>query len=142
MYKIFDKLEDYIRGFLSHYPIWYALVGGTGLVIFWRGIWHSMDYIVSIAHSASVMGSESIQTDLVWWDGPLSLIIGILILLSTGLFVSNFIGNEIILSGLRGEKKISEKSEHEIEDEAVLLHTIEKEVRSLQTKTKPRTKKK
>ena len=106
MYKFFDKLEDHIRGALSHFPIWYALVGGTGLVIFWRGIWHSMDYLVYVAHSVHTMQPDSLSSELIWWDGPLSLLIGIVILLSTGLFVSSFIGGEIIISGIKGEKKI------------------------------------
>ena len=41
--RFFDKLEDKIRGRLSHHPIFYALVGGIGVVLFWRGVWHTAD---------------------------------------------------------------------------------------------------
>ena len=42
--KFFDKIEDKIRGKLSHYPIFYAFIGGVGIVIFWRGVWHTADF--------------------------------------------------------------------------------------------------
>ncbi|MDD5627407.1 MAG: hypothetical protein PHW01_05375, partial [Patescibacteria group bacterium] len=46
------------------------------------------------------------------------------ILLSTGLFVSFFIGDRIFLSGMKKEKKIFEKTETEIEMEGDLLNKI------------------
>ena len=66
--KFFDKLEDKVRARLSHYPILYALVGGVGIVLFWRGVWHVADD----------MGLGS-------WT---SIIISLILLLMTGLFVS------------------------------------------------------
>lgn len=101
MYKIikfFDKLEDKIRGKLSHWPIIYAFIGGIGIVLFWRGVWLTADL-------------------LPFMTGPFSILISIIILLFTGLFVSFFIGHYIILSGLRQEKRIEEKEEAEIEIE-------------------------
>jgi hypothetical protein len=41
----FDKLEDYVRGILSKYPIPYAFVGGVSIVLFWRGVWHTADML-------------------------------------------------------------------------------------------------
>jgi len=95
--KFFDKLEDKVRGKLSHYPILYALIGGTGIVLFWRGVWHFADdlQIGAIA----------------------SIIISLIMLLMTGLFVSFFIGHYIIFSGLKQEKKIEEKEEAELKAE-------------------------
>jgi len=114
IYRFFDKLEDHVRGWLSHYPILYAIVGGTGIVLFWRGVWHTMDYLMALI-SVRSLGLTSIDQSLgAWWDGPLSLVLGIVVLLLIGLFVSSFIGNEIIMSGLRGEKKISERTEREV----------------------------
>ena len=69
--KFFDKLEDEVRGKLSRNPFLYALLGGIGVVLFWRGIWHIADDIN--------LGSG------------ISLIIGSVILLMTGVFVSEFI---------------------------------------------------
>ncbi len=96
--KFFDKLEDKIRGRLSHYPILYALIGGIGIVFFWRGIWLTADIFPFL-------------------NGPISIIISLVLLLITGLFVSFFIGHYIIFSGLKQEKKIEEKEEKEINEE-------------------------
>ena len=93
----FDKLEDKVRAKLSHYPIIYAIIGGTGVVLFWRGVWHTADDL----NVSSLI----------------SLIIGTAVLLMTGVFVSAFIGNRLIISGLIGEKKLTEKEEAEIATE-------------------------
>ncbi len=64
-----------------------------------------------------------------------------IILLLTGLFVSFFIGDRIILSGLTHEKKIEVKTESEVRAEGTLLidmykklEHIEKEITSLKEK--------
>ncbi len=110
MLKFFDKLEDKTRGHLSRAPILYALVGGIAIVFFWRGVWHTADEV-------EVWGG-------VWaflFDPIVSLIISIIALLITGLFVSFFIGDRIILSGLRHEKKIEEKTEAEVREEEAMI---------------------
>lgn len=71
---------------------------------------------------------------LPWWDGPLSIIVGSGLLLITGIFVSNFIGNEIILSGLRGEKKLAEKTADEIKTEIGAIGEIKQEVQKISEK--------
>jgi hypothetical protein len=43
-------------------------------------------------------------------------------------FVSNFIGNEIIISGLKGEKKIAEKTEKEVRTEEDRLAFVRDQV--------------
>jgi len=100
--KFFDKIEDRVRSFLSRHPIIYAFIGGIGIVLFWRGVWHTADLFPFL-------------------NGPVSIIISIIILLITGLFVSFFIGHSIILSGLKQEKKIEEKEISEIETEMDIL---------------------
>jgi len=97
LYTYFDYLEDYIRGFLSHYPVVYAFVGGVGVVLFWKGVWET-------AESYHVL------------FGPVSIVISVAILLLSGLFVSYFIGDTIIISGLRREKKLVEKTESEVRE--------------------------
>jgi hypothetical protein len=95
--KFFDKLEDKTRGGLSRWPIMYAFIGGIGVVLFWRGVWNTAD-------DFGVM--------------PIfSLLLGSIILLITGAFVSSFIGSKLIISGLYGEKKLTEKTEDEIKTE-------------------------
>ena len=114
IYNLADKLEDKVRGKLSHYPIIYAFIGGSGIIIFWRGIWHTMDYLMEFFF----LGFNGFGVpSLLWWDGPLSIAIGVVLLLTVGLFVTSFIGNEIIISGLKREKKIVEKTEEEVGEE-------------------------
>lgn len=69
--KYFDRLENKIKSKLSHYPILYAFIGGVGVVLFWRGIWHAADDI----NMSSII----------------SMIVGAFILLITGVFVSSLL---------------------------------------------------
>jgi hypothetical protein len=93
--RFFDKLEDRIRARLSRNPILYALIGGIGIVLFWKGTWETAEMYP-------------------WLYGPASILAGVLIMLITGLLVSFFIGDSIILSGFKKEKKLVEKTEQEI----------------------------
>ncbi|MFA5840984.1 MAG: hypothetical protein WC847_01805 [Candidatus Paceibacterota bacterium] len=112
--KFFDRLERKIRGKLSHYPILYAFIGGIGVVLFWRGVWHTADEMN--------MGST------------ISVIIGVVILIITGVFVSSFIGNQLIISGLVGEKKIAEKEEEELQTEEMQLKSLQSTLNRLEKK--------
>ncbi len=112
--KFFDKVEDKVRGKLSHYPILYGVFGGVGVVLFWRGVWHTADEVN--------LGSLA------------SLIAGSLILLVTGVFVSAFIGNRLIISGLVGEKKLEEKEEEEIETEETQLKNLQNTLNRVEKK--------
>ena len=112
--KYFDNLEIRIRGKLSHYPVLYALVGGVGIVLFWRGVWHTADD----------MNMSSI----------LSLLLGFIVLLVTGVFVAEFIGNKLIISGLVGEKKLSQKEEGEIETEESQLKNLQNTLNRVEKK--------
>lgn len=104
----FDKFENKIRGFLSHYPIVYGFVSGVGIVSFWRGVWETSD-IIGIPPQAS-------------------LLLGFIILLSIGVLVTEFLGNRLIISGLRGEKKLEEKTLKEIEDEEMSLLSLRNKI--------------
>lgn len=112
--KFFDKLEDKIRGFLSLRPILYSIIGGVAIVIFWRGVWETADR---------------------WNIDPISsTIISGLVLLGTGLFVSFFVGDTILISGLRQEKKLTEKTELEIEHELNYLKEIKEDIKDIKKK--------
>jgi hypothetical protein len=127
MLRFFDKLEDHVRGWFSHHPIFYGFFGGIGVVLFWRGVWHTADWISALLMD---LRTGNATVDLAAFpDGPLSLLIGSVMLLMTGLFVSNFIGNEIIISGLRGEKKLAEKTEAEVKTETGAIGEIRKELK-------------
>jgi hypothetical protein len=132
--NFFDKLEDHVRGWFSHRPILYGLAVGFGIVMFWRGVWHSADYIVDYYTRAVVNDLSAGASNMLWWDGPVSLFIGVFVLLISGSFVSSFIGNEIIISGLRGEKKLTEKTETEVRTEVSAIADIRAEVREIAKK--------
>ena len=119
-YNYFDKFEDGIRGYLSRRPILYTFIGGVAIVLFWRGIWHTADLFP-------------------WLTGPVSILISVVILLATGLFVSYFVGDMIIISGLNKEKKTTEKNEEEIhnelEKEEHVIDRLEQKIDTLTDKT-------
>lgn len=131
IYKFLDKLEDHIRSWFSHYPITYGFVVGVGIVWFWRGVWHTTDYLINYATTVSIDNASLDLTYGPWWDGPLSLLLGSVLLLLTGGFVSSFIGNEIIITGLRGEKKLTEKTESEVRNEVGAIADIKAEVQAI-----------
>ncbi|MEK7132625.1 MAG: hypothetical protein AAB830_01095 [Patescibacteria group bacterium] len=110
--KFFDRLEDRVRGNLSHYPITYAVISSVGVVLIWRGIWHTADLFP-------------------FMTGPVSMIIGLIMLLLTGLFVSFFIGDAILIAGLKREKKLAEKTEQEIETEKEELDGVRETVKKM-----------
>ncbi len=112
--RFFDKLEDKIRSKLSHYPILYAFIGGVGVILFWRGVWHTADDINL--------------------ESGLSLLLGFVILLLTGVFVSEFIGKKLIISGLIGEKKIEAKEEEELETEETQIKNLQNTLARLEKK--------
>ncbi|MES2315532.1 MAG: hypothetical protein V4486_02225 [Patescibacteria group bacterium] len=131
-----SKLEQHITAFLSHRPKLYAFVVGVGVVLFWRGIWHTADQI----HSCFFIGYAGCSTTDAftspWWDGPASFVIGVFILYFTGAFISSFIGNELILSGLRGEKRLSQKTEGEVENEVSAISEIQEALEGIEGKIK------
>ncbi len=122
-----EKIEEKIKIYLSHRPRLYALIVGVGVVLFWRGVWHSTDlihtYLNIFQNNLTIDSSMS-----PWWDGLLSFVVGALILHFTGAFTSSFIGNELILSGLRGEKRLTEKTETEIKGEEQFIFDIKEEL--------------
>ena len=64
--------------------------------------------------------------------GWVSLVLGILLTMLTGLFVSFFIGENILISGLNKEKRIDEKTEEEIHKERTVLVEMEKEIKKIE----------
>ena len=89
-------------------------------MLFWKGVWE-------IAEHHPVL------------DGAGSMILGTIIMMLTGLFVSFFIGDSIILSGLKHEKKLAEKTEAEVQAEKTnvafvlaRLDQIEKKIDAIQ----------
>jgi len=126
----FDKLEDRIRGRLSLNPIIYALIGGTAMVLFWRGIWHTADILMLQGGIWGVIFYE-----------PITIVWTTIIMLLVGVFASFFVGESIVLSGLKHDKKVFEKTATEVAEEegeiaGAISHIriIEKELTELSTK--------
>ncbi|MCF7834170.1 MAG: hypothetical protein K9L98_02320 [Candidatus Pacebacteria bacterium] len=115
MYKkiihYFDKLEDRIRAKLSRKPLLYAFVGSIGVVLIWRGVW--------------------MLADEIYMPSWISLALGIGITMATGLFVSFFIGDKIIISGIKEEKRIDQKTAEEIMKEEEVLEEAEKDLKEI-----------
>ncbi len=139
LYAIGDRFEDKARAYLSHIPIIYAALGGAGIILFWRGIWHTVDYLVGYVFTIQTKTVHTSISELPWWDGPLSIALGSALLLSIGLFVTSFIGDAIIISGLKSDKKLTEKTEKEILAELqetdkihAEIHAIHKRIRSFE----------
>ena len=106
-----DRLEIKIRHQLSHWPIVYAFIGSIGVILIWRGVWMIAD-------------------DL-GMSGLVSMLLGVVISISTGLFVSFFVGDKIIISGIKQEKRIDEKTEDEIKKEEITLTEIKKDLNEI-----------
>jgi hypothetical protein len=113
IFYFFDKLEDYLRGSLSRHPFVYTFIGGIGVVLFWRGVWHTADVLETTGGWNSIIFSSF---------G--SIITGLIILLATGLFVSMFIGDSIIMSGIKKDKKVIDKTSGEVEIEKTDIEKV------------------
>lgn len=125
--NIWTKSTRRIRSALSHRPLLYALIVGVGIVLFWRGVWHTVDDLHRhISRQYLLASLDAAATP--WWDGPISFLVGSFLLSVAGAFTSSFIGNELILSGLRGEKKLSEKTESEVKTEGSAIADIKNEL--------------
>jgi len=113
----FDRLEDRVRERLSRWPILYTIIGGVAIVLFWRGVWMTADLFSFLT-------------------GPVSILISVAVLLATGLFVSFFVGDVIILSGIKREKKLIDKTEEEVRKEASMLEKIHRDIDALRAEVK------
>lgn len=120
IFTFFDKFEDHVRGHLSRYPILYTIVGGVAIVLFWRGVWHTADILQA---RGGILG-------FIFYE-PVNLVLVFCMLLATGLFVSYFIGDSILISGLRKEKKLHEKTEKDIREEEATLNDLKQVVREI-----------
>jgi len=120
IYNFFDKLEDVVRGHLSRYPIIYTIIGGIAVVLFWRGVWHTADILQA-------------RGGLLGWIfyEPTNLVIATIILLMIGLFVSYFVGDTILISGIKKQKKVTDKTEKEVEEEEEELERIQTTIKEM-----------
>src|SRR3989344_1852097 len=116
----FDKFQDKVRGHLSHYPIIYTIIGGIAIVLFWRGVWHTADILQA---KGGILG-------FIFYE-PINMLIVTAILLATGLFVSYFIGDTILISGLKHQKKATERTEKEVGVEERQIEELSETVKEM-----------
>jgi hypothetical protein len=109
--NFFNRIGAKFRHQLSHFPLVYAFLGSIGVVLIWRGVWH-------IADDMKMSGLSSL-----FW--------GVFISIATGLFVSFFVGDKIIITGIKEEKRIDEKTEDEIRKEEISLVEIKKDLKEI-----------
>lgn len=111
IHHYFDKIEDKVRGRLSKSPLIYSFIGAVATVSIWRGVWE-------------VSNTLNIPS----W---VSLVGGITLAMITGLFVSFFIGDNIVISGLQQEKRTDEKTKEEITKEEHEMEEVKKDIREI-----------
>ncbi len=137
IYPFFDTLEDRVRSWLSRRPKLYSFIAGAAIVLLWRAIWHMADILEAEGGFIGFLFTPQV-----------TLITSTIILLASGLFVSFFVGDAIIMSGLRKEKKFVDKAQDEMEREQKdmrrmeeVLEKIETEIEHLHTGHEPSDKK-
>jgi hypothetical protein len=133
--SFFQKIESYFskaelknRAYLSKRKFLYALLGGAGVVLYWRGIWHSADILEN---------QGGLLFKIIF--SPLgSIVLGIILLSSIGLLVQAFIGADVIISGIKKEKQEIDKTEEELkkdeeirEEEKNLIKEIDEHLHHL-----------
>lgn len=112
IFCFFDRFEDRVRHVLSRHPVLYAFVAGVAIVLFWRGVWMFADEL--------------------WFMTPLvSIAVSVVVMLLSGTFVWFFVGDQILVSGLREEKRIDEKTEEEVLHEEEDMQCLAREVTAM-----------
>jgi uncharacterized membrane protein len=120
VFKYFDRLEDRVRAKLSRYPIFYAVCAGIAVVMFWRGVWHTSDIL---EEQGGILGFL--------FSAPVMIITSTFLLLFIGVFVSAFVGDLMVLSGIKKEEKKVDRTEGEIEKESGEIQNVEQVVDDL-----------
>ncbi len=122
IYPFFDTLEDKVRSWLSRRPKLYSFIAGIAIVLLWRAIWHMADILEANGGFIGFIFTPQV-----------TFITSTIVLLASGLFVSFFVGDAIIISGLRKEKKFADKAQEEIDKEGKDLHRMEKVLEKIET---------
>lgn len=95
----------HLRAKLSRHPILYTFIGGVAIVLFWKGVWDTADLFPFLG-------------------GPVLILISSVVLLVTGLFISFFVGDRMILTNLASEERRVKKAEEAVETEEVTLEEV------------------
>ena len=115
--KLLTPINKFLRKTrekLSKYPIIYAILGAIGIILFWRGVWHTADFLPLVFIDD---GTGMPLNYAYLFDSLLSAVIGFTLLLATGLFVGDFIGSQMVSTAIKEEKKIEKITEETESDE-------------------------
>jgi hypothetical protein len=132
--QFLKSLAKKLRAMLRRHPLIYAFVGGVGVVLFWRGVWHFTDFL------ALILFPSSDQVTTIDWttgiDSSLSLVIGTLLLLLTGLFVSEFLTGQVLMTDIKEEERLVKTTEKDIAKESSEFSPIEKDLQHIEEEIK------
>ena len=127
--RFLRTFEAKLRGMLGRHRILYAFVAGVGIVLFWRGVWYLADFF-----SIFVLSFNG-QTVTIDWaagiDGLISVLFSSFLLISTGLFVSELMSGSILMTDIKKEEKVVEKTEQTVVEESAELPSLEKEIQHI-----------
>jgi len=119
---------------LRRHPLVYAFVGGVGIVLFWRGVWYLTDFLVfAILVPRDQLGAIDWTGGI---DGGISLVLGIALLLSTGLFVSEFLSGQVLMAEGKEEERLAKETEEGIKKESSELPSIEEGLQHIEEEIK------
>jgi hypothetical protein len=132
--RFLRTLEGKFRATLKRHPLVYAFVAGVGIVLFWRGVWHLTDFI------GLIFFYSNDQVTTIDWpagiDSVVSLVLGSFLLLSSGLFISEFLSGQILITDVKKEEKMAEKTEEDVQRESSELPSIEKDIQHIAAEIK------
>ena len=107
------NLNKKFRTWLTHRPILYALIGAIGIVLVWKGVEETASYFPALF-------------------GPVSLILGVAILVVAGLLVPFFAGDTILIPDVEHQERLVEKVVGEEKTEESVLPEILSELETIQ----------
>lgn len=123
--KIINSVKNFfkkVREKLSRYPVIYAIFGAIGVILFWRGVWHTADFVA--VFFLNHQGEDALNyANLL--DSLVSAVIGFVLLLFTGLFVSDFIGAQMVSAAVKKEEKIERIAEETKTEEKTETQKLE-----------------
>lgn len=107
--SLFLNIESKARAAFERFPFVHAFLAGVGIILVWRGVWETADYL-------GLMPLASIA-------------IGVVLLVAIGLYLQTLVGNTIIIKEVAKDKAMTAKTEREVKEEEItmahLAHKLE-----------------
>ncbi len=103
------RFKNHLKASQVKHPVVYTILGGTAIVLLWKGIWDTADAIPFL-------------------DGPVLIIISLSVLLISGLFFSFFAGERNLISNIKTEERLTKETEKEVRIEKETLEEVKKKL--------------